>query len=525
MAIFDRPIASHRVPPQLGLSGFQLADASQLADAGLGWLAVGTRGQFMGRPTAFTRGPKDVTIVATSGNVTVNIVAQIDVSSFPFISISDDEIHPVLPTGETLTDAVLAGISGDVAGSVQVAADGKITWTGDTPVSGSITATATNADGIATELQANFRFPNVYAKVAPATKYVLPSGWGAFEKGTPIPTLQPTLLSGSAPTHFSVAPPLPNGLVLDASTGAISGTPTSIHGTASYRFMASNTGGSVEAVWDTAGTLNPTVTISVADRPPSLQAYTDRSLVFGEPMVPLAPTLEPSQGSATHFTVAPALPAGLGMDSITGIISGTPTAFVAASAYTVTAHNATATSAQTVNIDVLSTKHPDSVLSGTVGAALASTGIDSALGMTNYQVSTSGGIDWIGVTSEGKLTGTPNDFTRNGPVTVTITADVAGVQITVYVDVEVTTFSFTKTQANIAVAVLPTTDNLTGGTLLELIGDNNSAVTVSAAEGIVSWDQQNPVTGTIGGTSTNTTGEAVTVRGHFEFPNNYPTSS
>jgi hypothetical protein len=64
----------------------------------------------------------------------------------------------------------------------------------------------------------------------------------------------------------------------------------------------------------------------------SPQTYT-----VGTAIATLTPTVT---GTVTTYTVAPALPAGLSLDAVSGAISGTPTAPKASAAYTVTATNA-----------------------------------------------------------------------------------------------------------------------------------------------------------------------------------------
>lgn len=68
-------------------------------------------------------------------------------------------------------------------------------------------------------------------------------------------------------------------------------------------------------------------------------------------MPPLDPTIAARTGSPT-FTVAPALPAGLGIDPATGRIGGTPTAASAATDYTVTMTDLTDPVSQVVRLGV-----------------------------------------------------------------------------------------------------------------------------------------------------------------------------
>lgn len=57
-------------------------------------------------------------------------------------------------------------------------------------------------------------------------------------------------VGGGTPTSWQVTPALPAGLVLDAATGVISGTPTAETPSATYTVTASNAGGSADAALD-----------------------------------------------------------------------------------------------------------------------------------------------------------------------------------------------------------------------------------------------------------------------------------
>ena len=130
-------------------------------------------------------------------------------------------------------------------------------------------------------------------------------------------------------TSYSVAPALPAGLALNTGTGAITGTPTAVTAAASYTVTATNSGGST-----TVG-----VTITVNDVAPSGLTYSANPAVYTTGTAIAANTPSNGGGTVTSYSVSPALPAGLGLNTTTGVISGTPTAITATASYTVTATN------------------------------------------------------------------------------------------------------------------------------------------------------------------------------------------
>src|SRR5262245_61537747 len=67
---------------------------------------------------------------------------------------------------------------------------------------------------------------------------------GQYEKGMPIAPNGPTVVGGT-PTSYTISPPLPAGLQIDAATGVISGTPSASVSATVYTVTASNPSGSV----------------------------------------------------------------------------------------------------------------------------------------------------------------------------------------------------------------------------------------------------------------------------------------
>jgi hypothetical protein len=131
---------------------------------------------------------------------------------------------------------------------------------------------------------------------------------------------------------FSVLPVLPAGLALNASTGIISGTPQGASGQAVYTITASN------YTHDGGGATPFQVTLGVLATSPVGLDYRGAGAASTSVNVPV--TLYPptvSGGTATGFGVSPALPAGLSLNPSTGLVSGTPTAAIPATTFTLTA--------------------------------------------------------------------------------------------------------------------------------------------------------------------------------------------
>jgi hypothetical protein len=122
---------------------------------------------------------------------------------------------------------------------------------------------------------------------------------------------------GTAPYTFSVSSgALPGGLILNAATGAITGTPTTA-GTFTFSITATDVNGC-------PGTRAYTITISSAGCPAITLSPT--TLPPGLVPTPYSQSVTASGGTAPYtYTIASgALPTGLLLSPATGLISGAP---------------------------------------------------------------------------------------------------------------------------------------------------------------------------------------------------------
>ena len=121
-----------------------------------------------------------------------------------------------------------------------------------------------------------------------------------------------TVTGGTAPYTFTLVGTLPAGLTLNASTGAISGTPTA---PGSFGIKVTDAKGV------SAGSNCPFTIVAA----PSVTCPTANTGEVGAPFN--RPAMTVSGGVAPYtFTVVGTLPAGLTLNAATGAISGTPTA-------------------------------------------------------------------------------------------------------------------------------------------------------------------------------------------------------
>jgi len=159
-------------------------------------------------------------------------------------------------------------------------------------------------------------------------------------------------------------------------------------------------------------------------------AYAPASFTFttGTAITALTPTS--TGGAVASWSIAPALPAGLGLNAVSGVISGTPTAAAPAAIYTVTATNATGRGTATLSITInLATTAPTGLL------ALGSDGQVSlswspAAGASSYRVkrATASGGPYTQIASPTAAQYTDTGRTNNTAYYYVVSALISGVE-------------------------------------------------------------------------------------------------
>ena len=295
-----------------------------------------------GIPTA--AGTYTVPISATNASGTANATLTLIVSPPPVPVFSSPAVL-ALTVGQPIsyynlyatnspTGYTFSGLPPGVTASTS--SPGQLTGTPTAAGTYSVGVTATNMTGMATA--------TLTITVAPATPPAVPvvtSAAGAT--GIVGAAFSYATQASVTPTAYAIDTP-PPGLSFNTATGVLSGTPTAA-GTYTFTVSATNASGTGSGTVNLVVALGP-ASVPVINSPASVPGY------YNEPFCYVVT----ATNSPTSFAAA-GLPPGLGFNTATGVISGTPTTASGASyAVTLTATNSLGSSQATLTLVVLATK-------------------------------------------------------------------------------------------------------------------------------------------------------------------------
>jgi uncharacterized repeat protein (TIGR03803 family) len=443
-----------------------------------------TTGLISGTPTA--AGVSTVTLSATNaggtGTKTLTLTINPPTPAITSVLTATGQVGVAFSYQITASNSPTSfGATGLPAGLTVSTATGLISGTPTAAGTKSVTLSATNAGGTGTAV--------LTLTIAAPSKPVITSSLTATGQLGVAFSYQIT--ASNVPTSFG-ATGLPAGLTVNTTTGLISGTPTAA-GTKSVTLSATNAGGT--------GTAVLTLTITASSKPvitSPLTAIGQVGVVFN---YQITASNAPSSFGATG------LPAGVTVNTTTGVISGTP-ATAAVSTVTLTATNTGGTGSAVLTLTI----NPPTPM---ITSPLTATG---QVGVAfNYQITASNAPTSFGATglpagvtvntTTGVISGTP---TTAAVSTVTLTATNAGgtgsavLTLTIYPPTPVITSPLTATgQVGVAFSYQITASNAPasfGATSLP------AGLTVDTTAGIISGTPTAPSGGTVTLTATNAGG-------------------
>ncbi len=287
-----------------------------------------------------------------------------------------------------------------------------------------------------------------------------------------------TVTASNSPTNYAAAG-LPPGLAINASSGIISGTPT-VAGTSTVTVSATNATGT--------GSATLTITVNAALSAPVISSTKTATATKG---ITFSYTITASNSPTSY--AATGLPAGLAINTSSGVISGTPTA-AGTSSVTISATNATGTGSTTLTITVNAALSVPAITSARTATATKGSAFSYTIAASNSPTgyAATGLPAGLAInTSSGVISGTPSVAGTYGvTISATNAAGTESVTLTITVNASLSLPLITGFMADTATV---------GSWFYYAIAANNSP-TSYAATGLPAGLAINSSTGIINGT-------------------------
>ena len=272
------------------------------------------------RGSGSTPAPSGLSYATSSATYAVGAVITANTPTSSGGAVTSYSVVPTLPWGLSLNST-----SGAISGTPTVATE-----------QANYNVTAYNRGGSTTATL------SITVTNGAPTNLTYSSNPAVYTVNAPIMVNVPRTTGGEA-TQYAMSPSslaLPADLMLNSTSGMISGTPSAASPATSYSITASNAFGSSSVA----------LTITVDSNDATKLTYSPSTVVYtaGQAITPLAV----SNGVTGTYTVNPPLPTGLSLNSGSGTISGTPSAVTSTETYAVTASTSAGNAVGAVSITV-----------------------------------------------------------------------------------------------------------------------------------------------------------------------------
>jgi hypothetical protein len=323
-----------------------------------------------------------------------------------------------------------------------------------------------------------------------------------------MPTLSPTNTGGTS-TNWTVSPALPTGLSINATSGAITGTPTSAQSATTYTVTATNATGSA------------TTDVSITVTTPFITSITYTGSPFALTLDTATTTIQPTVvGTFPTWSISPVLPSGLSFNTQNGEITGTPDRVSAVETYTVTATNSSGSTTTTIQLSVVPLAPNITISPSTYTfykdiAITTITSRNSGSPATSWSISPSlpAGLSLNQTT--GSISGTPTGTSSSTSYTVTATnttgSSTATFSMSVSISLPAPDISYSPSdivgEVNTAISTLSPTNSGGTATFWSISPSLPAGLSISSANGRINGTPTaTSATATYTITASNTTG-------------------